>query len=66
MLVECNKHNKWIVKMFKLVYCTPAQHEVGKTIVVDSGNVAPKLSGVDTLLANIYRRQALEPSPVIP
>lgn len=55
-----------MVKMLKLVYYTPVHHEVGKTIVVDSGNVAPSHSGVDTLLANIYRQQALEPSMVIP
>jgi hypothetical protein len=41
--------------MFKLVYCAPVHHKVGKTIVVDSRNVAPNHSGVDTLLANIYR-----------
>jgi hypothetical protein len=48
------------------VYCAPVHHEVGKTIELDSGNVAPNLSDVDTLLANIYRLQALEPSRVIP
>ena len=45
--------------MLKLVYYTPAHHEVGKTIVVDSGNAAPNHSGVDTLLASINRRQAV-------
>lgn len=45
---------------------SPAEHEIGKTIVINGGDVTPNNTGINPLLTNINRKQTLDPSMIIP
>ena len=44
----------------------PAEHEIGKTIVINGGDVTPNNTGINPLLTDINRKQALDPGMIIP
>ena len=43
----------------------PPQHKIGKTIMIYGCNVTSYNTGVNTLLTNVNRKQALQPGLVI-